>query len=204
MISRERRNNYGLSTNVDVSPESTSQSNPSIANNIIINSNNKNAETDKDDKNDKNIVIENPYPNIDSLQNNNFKSVMPSAFNLIERNVDINKNEQETIESKLLEIYTDILLSNNKKLLANITSKQSIILSKYDLECIIGFITNLSCKIILVPDDVSCLVKVSPIKPISSIKIIDGKNNYDFQTIYNSTYNELCDKYKLNLSYCVD
>lgn len=36
MISRERRNNYGLSTNVDVSPESTSQSNPSIANNIII------------------------------------------------------------------------------------------------------------------------------------------------------------------------
>lgn len=202
MINRERRNNYGLNTNVDVSPESTSQSNPSI-NNIIINSNDKIPE--------RNPEINNPYPNIPSTIQSNLPSnnKLPSTFNVDVQTRDININPSEnyepyeTLESKLLEIYTDILLSNNKVLLSNIISKKSIILSKYDLEIIIGFVTKLACKITLVPDEVSCIVKTSPIKPISSIKLIDGKNNYDFQTIFNSTYNELCDRYSLNLTHCI-
>lgn len=208
MINRERRNNYGLNTNVEIAPSATSQSNPQISNSIVINSDIPKENTNNSDIKISNI--ENPYPDIESLKTPIKSTRFPSTFNIVNRDVSIsndqneNTNIVESLESKLLEIYTDILLSNNKKLLANITSKQTIILSKNDLESIIKLITNNTCKVSLVPDESSCVIKVSPIKPIDSIKIIDGKNHYDFQTIYNATYNELVNKYKLNLSFCLD
>jgi hypothetical protein len=63
----------------------------------------------------------------------------------------------ETVEEKLLRIYSNILLSQNKTLLTNILSKSAIILSKSDLESVISTKVGHNCTIQIVEEKVGCL-----------------------------------------------
>jgi hypothetical protein len=119
----------------------------------------------------------------------------------------IDKSEiMKGVESKLLECFTEILLSNNKGLISNIASKSSIILSKSHLEAIVGIITQSTSVIAVKSDDDSCcLAKLSPFKRVDTIKImsIDNTNSSDFKYSHNEEYRILTDKYHINLNVVV-
>jgi hypothetical protein len=109
------------------------------------------------------------------------------------------------LEAKLLQIYTEILLSQNKTLLSNILSSKNIILSKTDLESVIFIKTSAKCQIVLEDSDGNgCCAKINPLCKIDMIKIIhENLTEVDFKYIYNSDYCLFRDKYHISLTYCL-
>lgn len=178
-----RANNLGLSTNIGLESSAISSSNPNINNNIVINTKETNSETSANPNN--------PYATYPSVSN-----FIPPTSSLTEDNLNL--------EMRLLDIYTQILLSDNKKLLANIVSKQNIIISKTDLESIISLLINKKVSIELEDPDVSCLSRISnslDFGKVSAIKIIDENCVTDFKLVHNKEYNELINKYHLSLKF---
>ena len=96
-------------------------------------------------------------------------------------------------------------MDQNKALLLNLISKQTIIVPKSDLEQIIKAKVNLPCEVTLVDTDGGCCVaKYSPIKKIETIKIINDELVSDFKQVYNNDYNDLINLYHLCLRFCID
>ena len=111
----------------------------------------------------------------------------------------------KTAEQIILDTYAKILLDQNKALLLNLISKQTIIIPKTDLEAIIKAKTGLPCEVTLVDDSAGCCIaKYSPIKKVETIKIINEELVSDFKQVYNNDYNDLINLYHLCLRYCID
>ena len=130
------------------------------------------------------------------------------------------KNQQQveekpkTAEQVILETYAKILLDQNKALLLNLISKQTIIVPRTDLEEIIKAKTGLKCTVTLVDDESRCCIaKYSPIKKIETIKLIKPRSGEDkvheelvsdFKQTRNNDYNDLINLYHLCLKFCID
>ncbi len=174
---RKRSMNAGVNANVSLEPTSASQSNNNINNNIIINR----REDGKED-----IVITRDI----TLEDD---TALTAKFN------DVTK--------LILETYAKILLDQDKALLTNIITKNSIIVP-YDslvdiIKCCVGPDKDVN---IYIDEDVKCCAaKVSPIRSIDAIKIVADKGEVvtDFKTMYNKHYNELVNVYHVNLKYVV-
>ena len=111
----------------------------------------------------------------------------------------------KTAEQIILDTYAKILLDQNKALLLNLISKQTIIIPKTDLEAIIKAKTGLPCEVTLVDDSAGCCIaKYSPIKKVETIKIINEELVSDFKQVYNNDYNDLINLYHLCLRFCMD
>ena len=111
----------------------------------------------------------------------------------------------KTAEQVILETYARILLDQNKALILNLISKQTIIVPRTDLEEIIKAKTGVTCQVTLVDDEVGCcLAKYSPIKKIETIKLIQDELVSDFKQTRNNDYNDLINLYHLCLKFCID
>lgn len=212
---RRVNHNFGLSTNVEVSPQSNSGSNPVVNNNIVIGDAGSTNLSRENLNNTDNIypevntaminAIDNPYAPSelrvkDPYDNIKTREVKISSFNTEHITNENNTTVSTQIESKLLSIYMDILINNNKILLSNIVSNKKIILTKNDLEEIISIQTGKQCEVMLKPIESTCLSRVTPFDKIDSIKITDNQGVItDFKHSYNKEYNELLEHYCLCL-----
>ena len=121
------------------------------------------------------------------------------------------------VSKLILETYAQILLNQDKALISNLITKQSIIVPYESLESIIKRCVNDDVVAqnelpkqrtvqIYVDEDVKCCAaKANPIRRIDAIKIIsdDGEVVTDFKTTYNREWNELVNRYHLCLKFCV-
>ena len=110
---------------------------------------------------------------------------------------------RDGVDEILLEVYSEMLLYQNKPLLANIVSKNCIIISLDDLTRVISAKTGKECHISVKPEEVGCLAKTSPIKAIDTIRLTDENGEYDFKVTANADYIELMTVYHLSLKYVV-
>ena len=143
-----------------------------------------------------------------TLTNNITISTTPSTIDTTTREVQtvsqveaIKDKDSEDVNEYLLNLYQTILLSDNKKLLANVIFKDSIVLTQEDLEKVIECKIGKTVKISYEDPEITCCGNnINPIMKISSIRI-DGANPSDFKIVYNKEYLELLTKYHLNLKY---
>ena len=182
---------YGV--NVPISPTSTSET--TLTNNITISTNSPYPSLETIDKETEKMT-----DCVEDLKNEN---VSREIDNLEVKQI----NEQLKVSSSegafsdyILKLYQAILLSDNKKLLANAIFKDSIILTQEDLEHIIELKINQKCTILYEDPEIFCCGKNSPIMKISSIRV-NGSEPSDFKIVYNKEYLELITKYHLNLKY---
>ena len=179
---------YGV--NVPISPTSTSET--TLTNNITISTNS-------------------PYPSLETIDKETEKMtdcVEDTNKECVSRDIEDKQiNEQLKVSSQedafsdyILKLYQAILLSDNKKLLANAIFKDSIILTQEDLEHIIELKINQKCTILYEDPEIFCCGKNSPIMKISAIRV-NGSEPSDFKIVYNKEYLELITKYHLNLKY---
>jgi hypothetical protein len=175
----KRTNNYGVNTSVDLDPTAVASSNPTVNNKIII-------ETSRGAAREEELEVN--YPPVDPPE------VQPKIQSRATENI-------ETVEDKLLRIYSDILLSQNKTLLTNILSKSAIILSKSDLESVISIKVGHTCTIQLAETKVGCFAKANILNKIEQIVIMQEDVAVDFKYVYNSDYRILQDKYHISMSY---
>lgn len=210
MSIRRASNNFGLSTNVELNPASSSTSAPTINNNIVIGDPKSDNNENKEYPNVNTAMINaianlNPYKSdtVDSLNPRGFfakqKDVQTRDFQL--QPSEFTFPQKEDLHNKLLGIYTDILLTNYKLLLANIVSNQQILLTKNNLEDIISTQLNKECEIILKLQQANCISKISPFESIDSIKIKDNDSVVDYKHKFNAEYNILKDNYHISLKY---
>ncbi len=210
MIKR-RNNSYGLNTNVHLDPASTSNASPNITNHIYIrdvgSGNVSKIDLTKDEEANEPIITR----DVDISD----KSKLPSLNEkkIYAREVIINAEPQEnlepvkvlSVEEAILETYAKILLDQNKALISNLISKNTIIVPVRDLEQIISAKVGKKCSILLEDTDGGCFIaKYSPIKKIESIKIIDEELVIDFKQVYNSDWNDLVNMYHLCLRFAID
>ena len=141
---------------------------------------------------------------------NNTVIVNPSGGEgeIVSRSAEIDSRPEaaktrNTVDELLLEIYSAMLLYQNKPLLANVASKNSIIITKEDLEKVISAKSGKSCSVTVREEETGCLAKSCPIKPIESIRIFDDNSENDFKVASNSDYIELMNVYHLSLKYVV-
>ena len=115
------------------------------------------------------------------------------------------KDPPKDVRNIILETYAQILLNQNKALLANLISKNCIIVPATSLAEIIAVISNADAVEINLNEDVGCLNK-SPIRKIETIKIVNdnGEICTDFKQVYNKEYNELVNKYHLCFKYGIN
>lgn len=106
------------------------------------------------------------------------------------------------LESYLLKLYQSILLCENKKLLSNIITKESIILTQEDLETVIKLQTGKKVVINYVEPDLGCIKVNQLFLKVESIRIEEDDGSIsDYFIKYNKEYLDLLTKYKLNLKY---
>ena len=127
---------------------------------------------------------------------------------VITRDVQPNLEEAEIPDVKLavLEAYAQILLDQDKALIANLISKNTIIVPATSLQKIIkAIIPNCECEIYLDEDIHCCATKSNPIRKIDAIKVVksNGEICTDFKQVYNKEYNTLTHNYHLCLKYAV-
>lgn len=132
----------------------------------------------------------------------------PSEHEIQTREVTISDEPQSPksrneVDSILLEIYSAMLLYQNKPLLANVASKNAIIITVEDLQRVIEAKTGKKCTIKVREEEVGCLSKVSPIKAIETIRVADENSENDFKVADNTDYIELMSVYHLSLKYVV-
>jgi hypothetical protein len=177
----KKNNNYGVNTSVELDPNAVSQS--TVENKIIINT--SRSENDEDSRT--------PYACIERSAD-----IVPTV--LANPVLEISN----AVEAKLLKIFTEILLSQNKTLLTNILSKSSIILSKPDLESVISTKVSHPCMIQLEDKDGNgCCVKLNPLHKIFMIKITLNDTEVDFKYVFNAEYCCLQDQYHLSMKYVI-
>lgn len=99
----------------------------------------------------------------------------------------------------LAKILSEVLKSNNPKLIANVIDHSGkIIVDATDLIHLIAIKTHVEPSVINLryeDEDSGCIAKSSPIKHIADIKI----NNVSFNLAYNAEYNILKDDYNISL-----
>ncbi len=116
---------------------------------------------------------------------------------------DVNDNAKVaatgTVKDYLLQLYQSILLNQDKKLLANLVSRNQIVLTKEDLEEVIRRQTGKTCSIEIEDPDITCCGMSAPFLKIDTIKIIDDStpNGVDYTIKYNSDYLDLNGTYRL-------
>lgn len=123
----------------------------------------------------------------------------------IETQTDPIEVEQD-VRNVILEAYAQILLDQDKALLANIISKKCIIVPIASLCNIIKAILHVNEVEVQLNEDVGCCAaKSSPIQKIDAIKIIrdNGEVVIDLKQVYNKEYNELVNNYHVCLKYCI-
>ena len=183
MINRKTRN-LGVNCNVGIDPSSAASS-----------TNNFNS----------NVYIQTPYPGeADTAKVSTFKIRDISETELEDINTGANQHsDQNEVRGLILETYANILLNQDKALIANLISKHTIIIPMSDLRNIIQLMTNGEVEIQYDEDCSCCGAKVSFIKKIEAIKIIKDDNIIitDFKQVFNKEYNDLVNKYHLNLKY---
>lgn len=222
---KKRNNSYGLNTNVHVDPSASANASPNITNHIYIRDFKKKNKNDNENggNDDVNISTRDIKLNdIEGLRPEN--GLRPEEEHITttpvqepqkiyareviitteSNNENTNKIKPKTSEQLILDTYAQILLDQNKTLLLNLISKQTIIVPKTNLELIIKSKTGYTCEITLEDDANCCIAKYNPIKKIETIKVINDELVTDFKQVYNNDYNELINLYHLCLKYCMD
>ena len=176
MYQRSNRN-LGINTNVSLEPSANTQSSQKITNNIIV------------------------------------KTTGDGEVPVIERSTEVISNDTpvqeepvtgEGVDTILLGVYKNILLSQNKQLLANILSKHHIMIYKDDLEKVITAKIGKKCSVVIKEvEECGCTAKFDPFAVIDSIVIYEGDKRVDFKVAYNADYVELSEKYALSLKICL-
>ena len=148
-----------------------------------------------------NITISNvAYPSV-TTDSNPYKDVVETAQQVTQRDVQYSDKTPE-LEAYLLKLYQSILLSDNKKLISNVVTKDSIILTQEDLEKIIEYKTGKKCVIKYEDPETECCGINTIFMKISSIRIVEKDDEQaDFKIKYNKDYLELMSTYHLNLKY---
>lgn len=225
---RKKNSSYGLNTNVHVDPSASANASPNITNHIYIRDvKKKRAESETNSPQQLSFnassVSENNVLTRDIKLNDIEDETAdehvtttpvkePQKIYAREVIITTETNKQNEVQVKpktaeqiILDTYAKILLDQNKTLLLNLISKQTIIVPKTDLEAIIKAKVNLPCEVTLVDTDGGCCVaKYSPIKKIETIKIINDELVSDFKQVYNNDYNDLINIYHLCLRFCID
>ena len=129
---------------------------------------------------------------------------------VITRNVELEDSPEDDVKDikyVILETFANILLNQDKALLSNLISKNSIIVPVEALIDIIKCSVKAEMVELHVDEDIKCCAgKANPIRRIEAIKIVNDKGEVcmDFKQVYNKQYNELINKYHLCLKYvCV-
>ena len=225
---RKKNSSYGLNTNVHVDPSASANASPNITNHIYIRDVKK-KKADSETSTPQQLSF-----NASSVSENNVLTrdiklndiedetadehvtttpvKEPQKIYAREVIITTETNKQNEVQVKpktaeqiILDTFAKILLDQNKTLLLNLISKQTIIVPKTDLEQIIKAKVNLPCEVSLVDTDGGCCVaKYSPIKKIETIKIINDELVSDFKQVYNNDYNDLINLYHLCLRFCID
>ena len=227
---KKRNNSYGLNTNVHVDPSASANASPNITNHIYIRDvrkkgNNNNEVSSKPQQlnfnasavSDNNVLTRDvKLDDIEDEVTEEHVTTTPvkEPHKIYAREVIITTetNKQNEVQEKpktaeqiILDTYAKILLDQNKALLLNLISKQTIIVPRSDLEQIIKAKVGLPCEVTLVDTDGGCcFAKYSPIKRIETIKIINEELVSDFKQVYNNDYNDLINLYHLCLKFCID
>lgn len=129
---------------------------------------------------------------------------------VITRDIELEAKEEEELKDPkyiILETYANILLNQDKALIANLISKNCIIVPSTSLSNIIKAIVKAESVEINLDEDIKCCSsKVNPIRKIEAIKIVNdnGEVCTDFKQVYNREYNELVNKYHLCLKYGIN
>jgi hypothetical protein len=195
--------------NVPISPTSTADA--KLTNNITISNvaypgiyENK---SDTDPKDPQGTSFRNPYIHTSSTTQEVQEPNVPDS-DIKTRDI---KTETQTggdscstqsLDSYLLKLYQTILLSDNKKLLANVVLKNSIVLTGEDLEKIIELKTGKKCIINYEDPDAGCCKINSIFMKIASIRIAEENEAVsDFKIRYNRDYLDLITTYQLNLKF---
>lgn len=190
MIKKRNLSQGGLNANVSLEPASAASSNNNINNNIY---------------------IKTPYPTDSPVK-------LPSEFDT--RDIELPnfdeavqtdpfKESEAVLQNKssvkefILQTFANILLTQDKALLANVISKETIIIPFDSLQTIIQKMTNADVEIKFDDDCACCASKVNPVKKIDFIKIINSNGEVitDFKQVFNKEYNELTRQYHINLKY---
>ena len=224
---KKRNNSYGLNTNVHVDPSASANASPNITNHIYIRDVRKNKQSEENMTkpqsmnfhasavSENNVLTREVELNDITEEEHITTTPVQEPQKIYAREVIIttetNKHTEEkevkpkTAQEIILETYARILLDQNKALLLNLISKQTIIVPKTDLEAIIKAKVGLPCEVTLVDTDGGCCVaKYSPIKKVETIKIINEELVSDFKQVYNNDYNDLINLYHLCLRFCMD
>ena len=221
---KKRNNSYGLNTNVHVDPSASANASPNITNHIYIRDVRKNKQGEESTAKPQQLnfnasaVSENNVLTREvEIENQEEEHITTTPVNepqkIYAREVIIttetNKQNEvqerpKTAEQIILETYAKILLDQNKSLLLNLISKQTIIVPRSDLEQIIKAKTGFPCEVSLDGDEGCCIAKYSPIKKGETIKIINDELVSDFKQVYNNDYNDLINLYHLCLRFCID
>ena len=180
MINRKTRN-LGVNANIGLDPTSASSSNNNFNNNIYV-----------------------------QTQGPASVKTQTSTIKVNEREIELNDiktNEcsynQSEVKGMILETYANILLNQDKALIANLISKRTIIVPIDDLRAIIQLMTGGEVEVQYDEDVNCCAAKVTFIKKIDAIKIIKEDNIIitDFKQVFNKEYNDLVNKWHMNLKY---
>ena len=175
--------------------------------NVIVNNN-----TVKDTAVDTSTSIENVdnYPSI--IENTNTPSQPPQPSQQQSQSpqlpvtqplyttVSERENNQHELYHHLAVAFSNILKTNNSKMLANIIDNSGkVILDGNDLIVAISLalgVDKRTIKINYEDPEAGCLAKVNPIKKITNIKV----NGCDFNLMYNRQYNTLTDEFNISLT----
>ena len=179
---------------INVPIEPTSNVDSHVTNSIHIN-------IDKADQSQRSTEVLTPIP--EDAPAEEVKVAYPSVTREVngEDNPYANLDDQ-TVDEYLRSLYETILLSNDKTLIANLISKNNIILTKEDLEQVIKRKVGKDCTVDLDVTDVQCCGIKTPFIKISAIRVIDGEGKgNDLKILYNTDYQELIVNYHLNLKY---
>ena len=207
---KKRNNSYGLNTNVHVDPSASANASPNITNHIYIRDVKRRGNNEVSSKpqqlnfnasavSENNVMTRdvelNDIEEKEEEQEHVTTTPVKEPQKIYAREVIIttetNKQTEEknvkpkTAEQIILDTYAKILLDQNKALLLNLISKQTIIIPKTDLEAIIKAKTGLPCEVTLVDDSAGCCIaKYSPIKKVETIKIINEELVSDLRTCF--------------------
>ena len=180
---------------INVPIEPTSNVDSRVTNSILINIDKANtAECKQDQSQQADSEVKAVYPPLDAVTR---------EVSTFDSNVNPYAECQgTTVDEYLRSLYETILLSNDKTLIANLISKNNIILTKEDLEQVIKRKIGKEVTIDLDITDVQCCGLKTPFIKINSIRIVDddGKSN-DFKIAYNTDYLDLVSNYHINMKY---
>lgn len=145
----------------------------------------------------------NPQAKCKVIINNNNAPECIKEFPTITPEIETNESNEvnESLLYKHLAItFSNILKTNNPKLIANIIDLSGkVILPVEDLVDTISIMLNVNRNLITISyedPEVGCMGKVNPIKQITDIKV----NGYDFRLGYNKQYNILNSTFSISLS----